>query len=91
MGGNTQERKGCWTLDYEGWQKDLKFGSNSAVTSIQLPADIKATAYTTGGTWDNLCGNKDGQNPKTVVATILPGQKKTFEPRTVCGFLFEKA
>jgi hypothetical protein len=95
MGGNTQNRKGCWTLDYGGWSGNLKSGWNCAVTSITLPADIKATAYTSDGrfpaNWNNLCGDKDGNNPQREVAKISPGQTMEFGFGTVCGFLFERA
>jgi len=82
------DQKGCWSLDdVPEWTDKLKSGSNCVVTSIELPADIKATAYTSSGlfsNWNNLC-------TKDKVVDIPAGTKKTFPARSVCGFKFEKA
>ena len=79
------DQKGCWSLDdVPEWKDKLKSGANCVVTSIELPADIKATAYTSSGNWNNLCTKDNGVD-------IPAGTKKTFPARSVCGFKFEKA
>jgi hypothetical protein len=83
------EQKGCWSLDdVQEWTDKLKIGGNCVVTSIQLPADIKATAYTSNrfwfSDWNNLCAQKK-------IVDIPAGTTKEFKSGSVCGFKFEKA
>ena len=83
------QKPGCWTLDdVQEWKDKLKtgFGGNCDVTSIKLPADIKATAHTVGtfATWNDMCTT----NP---VFDIPAGTTKEFKSGSVCGFKFSKA
>jgi hypothetical protein len=86
QGNHGGQQKGCWSLDDipNGIQM-LKIGGQCDVTSIKLPADIKATAYTTRkwGSWSDMCNEEK-------VVDIEAGTTKDFKSGTVCAFKFSK-
>ena len=62
----------------------LKSGDSCAVDSISLPANIKATAYTSSGGWDNLCKQEKLED-------IPAGSIDYKFYSNPCGFLFSSA
>jgi hypothetical protein len=90
--GTDQGEKGCWSLDSDPeWKANLKNGGSCAVTSITLPSDISATAWTVPlfGSWGGMCKNQQVTNDKGE-SFLAPGSTHTFKD-SVCGFLFKKS
>lgn len=79
---------GCWTVNSPNkkWE-NLKNEDLSRITSIKLPAGIKATAYKYPT--DRL-GNYDPCDIKYKMIDINPGESKDFVKGSVHGFKFTK-
>ena len=87
--GTDQGEIGCWSLDsVPEWKTKLKDGNFCAVTSITLPSDISATAWTTSWSWGGLCQKTQVKNTKGELQLAKGTTHNFTDP--VCGFLFKK-
>lgn len=83
--GPGQDTPGCWSLDTNrSWQQALKSGSGCAVAYISLPNNVEATAYTSSGSWNNLCNQQK-------IGVIKAGTQGHKFPVSPCGFLFKSS
>ena len=90
---SSQARRGCWSLDdiisylSTGSQKEaarnLKSGKRCNVYGISLPPTVSATAFTSSGGWDDICGQKRLED-------IPAGALYHIFDTAPCGFQFWK-
>ena len=89
----SQTKAGCWTLDAsDAWRRAFKSGESCNIQSISLPADVKATTYTSWHSWDNICA---GYQVEDIPAGKQDYNVKDYNVdgwvRAPCAVLFSKA